>query len=90
MNAKTLLLAILALFLIFSVAEAKSDAKSLPPKKTVRPPKKTIRPKAPPSEYIPAQEAKKAAKKLKTPVPTEIPSNAKEVPTDVPKTRDEL
>jgi len=91
MNAKTLLLAILALFLIFSLAEAaKSDAKSLPPKKTVRPPKKTIRPKAPPSEYIPAQEAKKAAKKLKNPVPTEIPSNAKEVPKDIPKTRDEL
>ncbi len=87
MNAKTLLLAILALFLIFSVAEAaESKAKSLPPKKTVRPPKKTIRPKAPPSEYIPAQEAKKAAKKLKTPIPT----TAKEVEKDIPKTRDEL
>ncbi|ORX52906.1 hypothetical protein BCR36DRAFT_582314 [Piromyces finnis] len=83
MNTKTLLLAVLAFVLLITFASA---AESLPPKRTVKPAKSASIPKAPPSEYIPAQEAKKAAKKLKTPVPKSTTKNVE----SIPKTRDEL
>jgi len=42
--------------------------------------------RAPPDEYIPAQEAKRAAKLLKNTKMTKVPP--KDIP--IPKTRDEL
>ncbi|KAG4081510.1 hypothetical protein H8356DRAFT_852667, partial [Neocallimastix lanati (nom. inval.)] len=74
MNTKTLLLAILAFFLVISVA----SATELPPKKPLKQIKRAPKSaKAPPSEYIPQQEAKKAAKKLNTKIP---PKGSDEIP----------
>jgi len=84
MNARNFFLAVLAFFLLIAVVSAEDQ--KFPPKRTVKPAKRPSVPKAPPNEYIPAQESKKAAKKLKTPVPKSVPKSAE----SIPKTKDEL